>query len=381
MDIGAVWNDASGQSFYVWGGIAPYGEGVDRIASRGVWKFTPDSNDRSTGAWSLETVSNPAVLSNTRKSFQGGFVTVPKTNMGYWLGGYTQVGRTEDPSSKGADGEAAGLMSFNMATSEWKNDTASDLVPAGRSRGAAGVWLPRFGANGLVTFVGGFSVVSGFREFTNLTFFDPVTRKSYFQTATGDAPSPRKDFCAVTVESPRGGHEVFVFGGANPQDRTDDAYDDVYVLTLPGFQWFKVDDTFGGPRSSHSCVVAGQRQMISIGGTSSNNFNNRGTTWDEPDKFGQGIGIFDMTALTWSTKGEYDAYAKKYASPDVVNEWYQTTGDLSKRQWSSSEVQALFVKDDTTSKWQTILRVLEVVFKKLTYSRIRTHRWRFPKRQ
>ena len=118
----------------------------------------------------------------------------------------------------------------------------------------------------------------------------------------------------MTVESPRGGHEVFLFGGANPNENEKATYEDLYVLSLPGFQWFKVGDTFGGPRASHSCVVAGQRQMISIGGTSSNNFNGGGTNWDEPDTFGQGIGIFDMTALTWSTEGAYDAYAKKYES-------------------------------------------------------------------
>lgn len=354
LDVGGVWNHPSGQSFYVWGGIAAYGQGADRITKKGLWKFTPDSNNPSTGAWSLETPSNPAVLSNLRTSFHGGFVTVDKTSTGYWIGGYASANNTEDPSSKQASGAVSGLVSFNMATGEWKNETASDLVPDGNLRGAAGVWLPRFGPNGLVTFLGGRTMSSlgwGGQDFTNITFFDPVTRMSYVQTTTGDAPTPRKDFCAVTVESPRGGHEIVIFGGAHPKEGEKETYEDAYVLSLPGFQWFKVADTLGGPRASHSCVVAGQRQMISIGGTSTNNFNGVGTNWDEPDRFGQGIGVFDMTALTWSTKGQYDAYAKKYESPNVVNEWYKTAGDLSKRQWSSSAVQALFVKDDTNSKY------------------------------
>ncbi|KAM7196835.1 hypothetical protein V8F33_005954 [Rhypophila sp. PSN 637] len=346
MNVGAVWNDPSGRSFYLYGGIAPYNQGADRISRGGVWKFTPDSSNPTTGQWTFEKPANPGTLSFIRPSFHGGYVTAGKT--GYWLGGYAEANKTEgNTDSRG--GETSGLVSYNMETKMWKNDSALDLIPAGNARGPGGLWFPKFGPNGLVSFVGGRTVTNlgdGYQDFGNLTFFDPETRKSYFQTTTGDPPSPRKDFCQVVVDSPRGGHEVFVFGGANPKAGESDTYEDMYVLTLPGFHWFKINSTFGGPRSSHSCVVAGNRQMISIGGTTSNNYNGWGTTWEERDTFAQGIGIFDMTALAWNTRGEYDASAGKYESPEVVNKWYETTGDLTNRTWTSPEVQRLFVTAD-----------------------------------
>lgn len=326
MNVGAVWNDPSGKSFYLYGGIAPYGQGADRISRQGIWKFTPDSNNPTSGQWSFEKPSNPGTLSFIRPSFHGGFVTAGNT--GYWLGGYAEANKTEG-NTDNPNGETSGLISYNMETKMWKNDSALDLIPAGNARGPGGLWLPKFGPNGLVSFIGGRTVTNlgdGYQEFSNITFFDPETRKSYFQTTTGDAPSPRKDFCQVVVESPRGGHEVFVFGGANPKDGQGDTYEDMYLLTLPGFHWFKINDTFGGQRASHSCVVAGNRQMISIGGLTSNNFNGLNSNWEERDIFPQGIGIFDMTALAWNTRGEYDANAKEYESPEVVNKWYETAG-------------------------------------------------------
>ena len=150
MNVGAVWNDPSGKSFYVYGGIAPYFKGADRVTTKGIWKFTPSDNK-----WSLESPSNPSVRSNIRPTFDGSYVTVDKTNTGYWIGGYAEKGKTENSESKLPPTVMPGLVSLNMATGEWKNETASDLAPGGILRGAAGLWLPRFGPNGLVSFLGG----------------------------------------------------------------------------------------------------------------------------------------------------------------------------------------------------------------------------------
>ena len=45
--------------------------------------------------------------------------------------------------------------------------------------------------------------------------------------------------------------------------------------------------------------------------------------WMERDPFPQGLGIFDMTAMTWVTNGSYNAKADPYRSPQVVEDWYK----------------------------------------------------------
>ena len=105
-----------------------------------------------------------------------------------------------------------------------------------------------------------------------------------------------------------------MYGGADSTFK--ESYNDVYVLSLPGFVWFKATDNSQEKRSGPTCVVVGKgkRQMLSIGGKEIS------ANWASPDSFPQGLGIFDMTALTWSK--EYDADMDDYESPGVVRDWY-----------------------------------------------------------
>jgi hypothetical protein len=93
----------------------------------------------------------------------------------------------------------------------------------------------------------------------------------------------------------------------------------------------------GGERSGHSCVIVGKRQMLSVGGNND--------TWGRPDPFPQGLGVFDMTALTWGTN--YDANAPAYDAPNVIKQAYASPFEV---QWSSSEVRDLFMKVSNTTQ-------------------------------
>jgi hypothetical protein len=89
--------------------------------------------------------------------------------------------------------------------------------------------------------------------------------------------------------------------------------DEVYVLSLPSFVWFKADYPANLSREGHTCHLIGNRQMLTFGGADPTNPGNASLT---RDPFAQGIGIFDMTAMQWSSK--YDAGAAAYKSPDVI---------------------------------------------------------------
>lgn len=133
----------------------------------------------------------------------------------------------------------------------------------------------------------------------------------------------------------------FIFGGT---DRTNkQIFDDVYVLSLPGFVWHKVEaDSGGGGRSGHSCIVIGKRQMLSVGGVDDHD----GFTdvlWSTPDPFPNGMAVMDLTNLTWS--GEYDANADEYKSPAFVRDWYDK-GNQASVNWSSRDVEQLFAVEN-----------------------------------
>lgn len=98
-------------------------------------------------------------------------------------------------------------------------------------------------------------------------------------------------------------------------------FSDVYVLTLPGFHWTLAS----GPedpeyrRSRHVCASLGRRQFISFGGRREYGINET-ESWQTPDPFPQGIGIYDMSAWAWDAR--YDAEANPYEQHSDLRAWY-----------------------------------------------------------
>jgi hypothetical protein len=120
-----------------------------------------------------------------------------------------------------------------------------------------------------------------------------------------------------------------MYGGMSTQ--TARTLDDVYVLSLPGFVFFKASGS-STKRADHACVLVGKRQMLSIGGT--DGYLPFPDSLLQPDQLQNGL-----TAMRWSAK--YNAQAAAYDSPDAVKTWY-SQGGLSSVSWSSDEVKQLF---------------------------------------
>lgn len=103
-----------------------------------------------------------------------------------------------------------------------------------------------------------------------------------------------------------------MYGGNDFRDE-DMVKSDLYVLSLPGFVWFRANTT-SEPRSSHACIV-NNRQMIVVGGTGAG-----GNNYTRPDVWSQGLGVLDLPSLSW--KHQYDADAGRYEPPQAVSDWY-----------------------------------------------------------
>lgn len=90
-------------------------------------------------------------------------------------------------------------------------------------------------------------------------------------------------------------------------------YDDIWVLSIPAFQWFKLD-LVGTPRGRHECVIVGS-QLFSIGGMG------KALSHQERGEWTQGVGVLDLTTMSWADS--FDPNSKQYESPQVVKDWYR----------------------------------------------------------
>ena len=146
--------------------------------------------------------------------------------------------------------------------------------------------------------------------------------------------------------------EIFLYGGqagngawsASSATLEDIAtLDEVYILSLPSFVWFKVNYTSSDPRIEHTCVTAGNRQMLSIGGINPT-ATSLSAAANDTDPFWEGIKVFDLTALQWTNY--YNASAAPYTAPTAVTAHY-AAGSRYPSAWSSDDLESLFVKNKT----------------------------------
>lgn len=100
--------------------------------------------------------------------------------------------------------------------------------------------------------------------------------------------------------------------------------DQVYILSLPSFRWFRANYAPTYSRGGHTCHATNSSQIVMIGGqdpTHCSKFLGDGDSTQAPaDPWSQGIGVFDMTTLRF--KDSYQAKAKAYETPDVIKKYY-----------------------------------------------------------
>ncbi|KAL1841535.1 hypothetical protein VTJ49DRAFT_6964 [Mycothermus thermophilus] len=305
-----LWTDGAAGVFYSWGGRFPHGRNVTKTSSPELWKASEE------GAW----VSTP----------EAGFL-IGGMNHGLMSSGYP-----------GSATPVVGMLELDFKTTTVTNGTGG-FSPFGDGSLIYGfaAYVPTFGANGLVMLFGGYATEpSGIADFSRsygkpydletLTFFDPVSKKTYSQKATGTIPTTsRGDFCTAGFPTPDGGFDIFLSGGSG--NNVNWNAHDAYILSLPGFFWTRVSDGSGTQmRRGRSCVRVGSRQVLVIGG-----YNGNAT---HPDPAPNGLPLFGMSTLTW--KDAYDADAGEYDRAQSISDWY-SSGELEKVQWSAVAPRAL----------------------------------------
>ncbi|KAL8405168.1 hypothetical protein RB594_009895 [Gaeumannomyces avenae] len=359
--MGALWAGTDNKTLYGWGGTNPYNVINEGSIKTRLRVFTKSSDDGAAGTWRNEPPDPNILRTQVGASTSCNGAGLAMSGMGsLWsdsrvppLYGYRDVLATTRA--------VQGLVIYSMDSRTWSNETQDESsgfrVPFGPRRRAgvddgAAVCLgggigEKVGTNGrgVAFFLGGTQgeVVEGKNpqpiDFGVVNLYDVATRTMHSQTTTGDRPEGTvAGHCAVVAGGgSRGSYEIFVSGGRGRSPG------EVYILTVPGFRWFKapqgaVDDS---DRWRHRCAVAGRggRQMIAVGGLPSRAQDPFGSR----DPWANGLKVLDMTSLTWGDS--YNADAPAYEAPEMVRKWYsESYPGRDAFKWDRDETKALFAQ-------------------------------------
>ncbi|KAK6361887.1 hypothetical protein TWF730_005598 [Orbilia blumenaviensis] len=292
---------ANDNSFWLYGGLLADTDAIqsfpaaDNIQVYDVYKQGPERS------WKQGWQIGPVLSNGVNRYVAGGAgVNVRELNTSYYFAG----ARNEDWGEIRGPGTVRTQYRANVTSSqlitadltdqvrtEWTNRTLDR--PARPRLDAEMVYVPA-GKLGALIVIGGVthaewqgrgldesqsayeaavnrSVVTGPSFLQAVDVYDINEERWYVQNTTGDIPpTSLAQFCATVATSQDGkSHHIYIYGGY-PGDslvRPIPYYDDVYVLSIPAFEWTKVLD--GSPstaRKGHKCVKPLPDQMFIVGG-------------------------------------------------------------------------------------------------------------------
>ncbi|KAL1797411.1 hypothetical protein ACET3X_004017 [Alternaria dauci] len=249
---GYIWADNTNKCFYQFGG--EYAAGVSPM-DFGIWTY-----DVLLNQWNNTETTGDRKLQ--RVSFGAG-AQVESRGLGFYFGGW--LSNRTAPGWNGPPMATNGLIRFDMSTGDLQNMTGPDAI--GRAEGQL-LFLP-VSDSGVLIYFGGIedSYRNGSFDAT-IHIYDMASSKWYTQTASGDIPETRRQFCAdVTWPDDESSFNVYLYGGYGFGEAP--AFDDVYILSLPSFTWIKVFSSENPSEVGHggcSANVINRAQMLVIGG-------------------------------------------------------------------------------------------------------------------
>ena len=359
LNLGHLWAATENLSFYQFGGVPSSAPFVSRpVPLRSFDRFTLGGSPSAGGKWSSVPLSGDSIFASLDRPAAGS--SAFGDGKGFLLGGFAH----RDGDITQGMRPLPGLLTYDMARNAWTNSTAQAFSPSGAALLGTMQFLPDFGTQGVLIAFGG-QTADPSKEWSNggenmldmsdIHIYDIAKEQWYHQTAVGATPeaipAERNLFCSAVLKSNRSSGaaqaEVFVYGGETgnfvfgdrwptaEQFATNAALNAVHVLTIPGFAWFRANDTTAPSRTCHTCEVVGQRQVLSIGGLDPTYNDHEAANVADP--FRHGLGVFDMS--TWRWKQSYDADAAPYEPADTIKEWYQQNRTV---RWNDNNTAALF---------------------------------------
>lgn len=179
--------DPSFESLYVWGGFKHRG-GPD-TGQQYMWKF--EAGGQGGGHWGRESPENGDFFRGLAPSKAAASVSTPKA--GYLFGGLVW--------NETVPVEGFYKYDFDLREWSWQRDVE---YPTGNIWAATAIYVPTYGAGGVIVLLGGKTGVGtddeSYLSFDKAYIYDVEEEQWYTQPTTGaDKPSRRRHHCGVGV--------------------------------------------------------------------------------------------------------------------------------------------------------------------------------------
>lgn len=198
----AIWYNPQDECVYEWAGW-PFNQTDPNYTTNWLWSFLPDGNGGA--PWG----SNPVTSSWDENGERlvppfGASWTFSETSF-YSLGG-TILPKYDPKQQSLPDVPISGLVSNSFSSNAWNNQSSIGFSESSYSVLGEAAYVPIFGQNGLLIFLGGdspsdqsykYEQAAALADMSNITIFDIASEKWYHQTATGSIPPGRSEFCIV----------------------------------------------------------------------------------------------------------------------------------------------------------------------------------------
>ncbi|MBA7489613.1 hypothetical protein ES702_00147 [subsurface metagenome] len=265
--------------------------GVSSVMQGDVFSSSPDIRGFAESVHPNQ--SHPGVDNDFITS--GSYASAPDLGLGWMFGGMVSANRTEiEYVASDEDPNHPTVAEINFMKVTMPASAAGQVEfqrlnwPAGatpRSEGGL-VWLP-YGEQGVLIAFGGAEIPADMfltpprytpegYFMTELLIYDIAADQWHTQQTleTTNKPTQLASFCtAVVPTNDSNGYEIFVYGGYDGvYNGTDpNVRDDVWVLSVPAFQWTKfIDSPSTGTthgRQGSVCIAPNPTSIISAGGS------------------------------------------------------------------------------------------------------------------
>ncbi|KAL5318176.1 hypothetical protein ACEPPN_013235 [Leptodophora sp. 'Broadleaf-Isolate-01'] len=232
----------------------------------------------------------------TRYVTDGGAVSVPSENLGFYFGGlraasFGPIFYLPGPRNQSVNPDqlSTTLIEIDMAKQggeTWKNSTLPTSVP-GRANPEL-VWVP-VSEQGILVAIGGviFPSYANVNQTNNasataqseaqsplfmstVSIYD-IANDTWYEQETTNAPGQLAQGCTVVASAQDGSsHNIYWYGGFDGLHPAAPFSDAVYVLSIPSFKWTTLNTgTPSHARAGHRCSKPYPDQMLVVGGYSS----------------------------------------------------------------------------------------------------------------
>ncbi|KAL4745907.1 hypothetical protein BDW72DRAFT_185891 [Aspergillus terricola var. indicus] len=278
---------ANDNMFYLYGGLLDNTDDVDDPAANTVLAYQVYQYETERLEWEPRFVTSNLNNDVTRYITNGAGVNAPSENMGWYISGMRAPGWGPIWRNETATNVSQNMITVDMSDMTkpaFGNVSLPRDVP-GRANAEA-VWLP-VAESGVIVLIGGVTepdtiysdglsdeqMEESEREspalMRTVSVYDVAGGRWYNQNTTGDFPPQLTQFCSVYASAPdSSSHNIYIYGGYDGLGALSQPSDDVYVLSVPSFEWIQLYDGNGtaNGRKEHKCVKPYPDKMLVLGG-------------------------------------------------------------------------------------------------------------------